>query len=188
MSEAADDWNHEKWEPVARVPRPSFEGELLPFESGGEFSESETLEFLTQAAEGYGPNMIGLGLGWSDARVRRFINHPDRAVIIAMITEAEHESVERAIMLHAKAGNATAMKLWAYNKMSHRGWADRREVRQTVSGQVELVASVRQALDEHTQQRVAEVGPAAIAELQAFLFDDEDDIVDAVVVEREGEE
>lgn len=173
----------EDWTPRRRVA-PQFVGDLLPADPAREFDEEEMYTFFSQLAEGYGPLMIGLSLGWSKAQVDRFVNEPGRAQIIDMITEARHESVERAIEMFAKAGNATAMKLYAFNKMAHRGWADRREVRQVHGGQVELVASVRQALDEHTRGRVAEIGAGAIAELQSFLLDDDEDIVDAEVIEQ----
>ena len=180
MADEDDDWS-------LRSDRlsPEFTGDLLPADPAREFDEEETLKFFGLLAEGYGPLTIGLSMGWSPAMVNRFMKEPSRAEIIAMITESVHESVEHAILQGARTQNSTAMKLYAYNKMGHRGWADRREVRQVVSGSAEVVVSVREALSEHTRERVALVGEGAIAELQEFLGEFNDaDIIEAEVVEQ----
>lgn len=170
------------WAPLRRGPRPNFTGDLVPVDSAREFDEDETIQFFEKLAEGYGPMMIGLGMGWSKAQVDRFMRDPERAAIIGMIEEANNESVEHAIMTFAKAGNATAMKLWAFNKMSHRGWADRREVRQTVSGQAEIVVSVREAMNERTKALISENGEAAVLALQQ-AFHNDSEIIEAEIIE-----
>ncbi len=178
--------DEDEWQPLRRAPRPQFTGELIPADSAREFDEDETIAFFEKLAEGYGPMMIGLGLGWSKAQVDRFVKDPERAQIIDMIAEANNESVEHAIMMFAKAGNSTAMKLWAYNKMTHRGWADRREVRQTVTGQAELVVSVREGVQQATRELIEARGEDGVKALQAAYFSDmlDEAIIEAEVVER----
>lgn len=172
------------WEPARRRLKPSFGADLVL--ADGEFSERDSLRFLSELAEGYGPDMIGLSLGWTPAKTKRFVGDPDRVEIIEAIREALNESVEHAILQHARDGNSTAMKLWAYNRMQHRGWADRREVRTQITSQAELVVSVRAGLQQAMGEMVAADGEDAIRRLQAtFLPELEagDDIVDGEIVE-----
>ena len=170
------------WEPWRERMRPKLEA-LVPADPEQEFDEEETLDFMEKVAAGYGPTETGLSMGWSIAQIERFEKDPERAAIMEMLRDAEYESVERAIMEHAKAGNATAMKLYAFNKMQHRGWADRKEV--SVSGQssMEVVLSVRQALDETMRETVALGGADAIAALQRGMLDRDDDVVDAEIID-----
>lgn len=160
----------------------------LPPDGAREFDERDIMLFLEQLAEDYGPMEIGLSMGWSPAMVNRFVNDPERKTLIDMIVDAGHESVERAIKKHAKDGNATAMKLYAYNKMGHRGWADRSEVRINHQGQQELVVTVRKELEAKTRELMSgDNGVAYLQQLGQLTPDesshDEDDIVDAEVVE-----
>lgn len=170
----------ESWAPRRKM-RPVFSGDLLPADKAREFDDAETVAFFEQLAEGYGPNLIGMSMGWSPAMVDRFMSDPDRAPIVQMIRDARHETVERAIYLHALKGSPTAMKLYAFCQMGHRGWVDRREVRQTVEGQAELIVSVRQALNDATRDLVAAHGEDGIAALQARYLDD-DEIIEGEIV------
>lgn len=160
--------------------------QLLPPDGAREFDERDIMLFLEQLAEDYGPMEIGLSMGWSPAMVKRFVEDPERKALIDMITDAQHESVERAILRHARDGNSTAMKLYAYNKMSHRGWADRSEVRINHQGQQELVVTVRQALEEHTRELMSGNGGVQALQMLGELTPDsgsDDDVVDAELVD-----
>lgn len=163
--------------------------QLLPPDSNREFDERDMMLFFEMLAEDQGPLEIGLSLGWSPAMVKRFTDNPERKEIIDMIIEAGHESVERAIKRHAIDGNSTAMKLWAYNRMSHRGWADRSEVRINHQGQQELVVTVRQALEAHTRELMEGGGGVETLQLLGGLtpdasdHDDDDDVIDGEIVE-----
>lgn len=168
------------WETARQRLRPEFSGELILADR--DFSERDSLRFLSDLAEGYGPEMIGLSLGWLPAKTKRFVEDPARAEIITAIRESLNESVEHAILQHARTGNSTAMKLWAYNRMQHRGWADRREVRTQITSQAELVVSVRHGLQQAMGELVEASGEAAIRQIQEAFLDD-DDIEDGEIVE-----
>lgn len=163
--------------------------QLLPPDPAREFDERDMMLFFEMLAEDYGPLEIGLSLGWSPAMVRRFTEHPERKEMIDMIIEAGHESVERAIKHHAIAGSSTAMKLWAYNRMAHRGWADRSEVRINHQGQQELVVTVRQQLEEKTRELMEGGGGVETLQLLGGLtpdapgHDEDDDVIDGEIVE-----
>lgn len=166
-------------------------GSLITADSAREFDIDEITYFFERLAEDYGPMEIGLSRGWSPAMIKRFVTDTDRAALIEMFEEAQHESVERGILQAARGGNATAMKIYAYNKMQHRGWSDRSKLEVTGRSQTEIVLSVREALEEHMSGAVGQGGHTAIAELQAaFLTPDipvhdvDDDIVEADVVEN----
>ncbi len=183
----ADDFEDKEWLPTSSLMQPDI-ATLLVEDPTRDFDPGDTMTFFERLAEDYGPMEIGLSLGWSPMMVNRFTSEPSRAAIIEMITDAQHESVERAIILHARGGNATALKLYAYNKMQHRGWADRSKLEITGKATQEIVLSVRQVLDKQLGEGVAANGTEAIAELQrAFLTPDipehDADIVDAEVVE-----
>lgn len=174
----------DEWEPETTRMKPQFD-ELLA--DDGEFGTVETITFFEQLAQDYGPMEIGLALGWSPAKVKRFTTDPTRAELIEMIAEAQNESVERGIIRAARAGNSTAMKLWAFNKMSHRGWQDRRQISFTGQSQHEIVFSVKEALGEKMGE-IAQGGPEAIAALQAAFLEpdvpvEDDDIMDGEVIE-----
>lgn len=162
---------------------------LIPPDGAREFDERDMMLFFEQLAEGYGPMEIGLSMGWSPSMVNRFTADPERKALIDMIVDAEHESVERAIKVHAIAGNSTAMKMYAYNRMQHRGWADRSEVRINHQGQQELVVTVRQQLEAHTRELMQ--GDGGVETLQmlgeltpdAGAHDDDDDIADGEIVD-----
>lgn len=74
--------------------------------------------------------------------------------------------------------------------MQHRGWADRRNVKIEGTANIEIVASVKEALDDRTRQLVEANGTEGIAALQAAIGlgdapeEDDDEIVDGVLVER----
>lgn len=154
---------------------------LMLADGARDFQPDEVLRFFERLADGYGPIEIGLSLGWSDAMIKRFTTDPDRRQLIDLIQEAEFESLERHFKIHAKAGNSTAMKMVAYNLMGHRGWADRREVKMTGATSMEVILSVRRALDESMSEAITAGGSDAVAALQAGMLDH--DIVDADVVE-----
>lgn len=159
----------------------------LPPDGAREFDETDTMMFLEQLAQDYGPMETGLSMGWSPAMVERFMGDPERKALIDMITDAQHESVERAILKHARDGNSTAMKLYAFNKMGHRGWADRSEVRINHQGQQELVVTVRQALEEHTRELMqGDHGVATLQNLGQLVAErgaDDDDVVEGEIVD-----
>lgn len=146
-----------------------------------EFTPEEQVEFFEQIAQDYGPIETGLSMGWSMAQIDRFMKHPERAAILDMLQEAEYESIERAIKQNARAGNSTAMKLYAFCKMGHRGWADRKEVSITGQSQHEIVISVREGLESKMRELVTGGGSDAVASLQAAMLDTE--VVDAEIVE-----
>lgn len=159
---------------------------LLPPDSAREFDERDLMLFFEQLAEGYGPMEIGLSMGWSPAMVNRFVADPERKALMDMITDAEHESVERAIKAHAIAGNSTAMKMYAYNRMQHRGWADRSEVRINHQGQQELVVTVRAELERTTRELMSGDGGVAMLQALGELTPDtgaDSDIVEGEIVE-----
>lgn len=173
------------WTPARERMAPQFEV-LVAEDPDREFDIEDQLKFFEELAQDYGPMEIGLSLGWSDAAVRRFCSEPSRAALIAQIQEAQHESVERGILRAARAGNSTAMKLYAYNKMADRGWADRSKLEITGRSQHEIVLSVKEALNERLAQAAELQGADGIRALQAsFLEPDipESDIVDAEIVE-----
>lgn len=176
----AEDYDDKDWEPISKQMRPDLAA-LLEDDPAREFDPEETLAFLERIAEGYGPTEVGLSMGWSQAQIARFVNEPSRKQILDMLQEAEYESAERAILTLMKAGNSTCVKLYAISKMSHRGWADRREVAMTGQSQHEIVISVREALDSHMREVVQIGGTDAIAALQSSMLDT--DIVDAELVE-----
>ena len=154
---------------------------LIDEDPDREFPPEEQLEFFEAILEDRGPFETGLSMGWSPAQIDRFVKHPERAVIMDMLQEAEYESMERAIKQHARAGNSTALKLYAFCKMGHRGWADRKEVSITGQSQHEIVISVREGLESKMREIVTGGGSDAVAQLQAAMLDN--DIVDAVVVD-----
>jgi hypothetical protein len=153
---------------------------LVDEDPGREFPPEEQIYFFERIAEDYGPIETGLSMGWSEAQIDRFVKNPERAAILDMLQEAEYESMERAIKLHARAGNSTAMKLYAFCKMAHRGWVDRKEVSMVGQSRHEIVLSVRQALDESMRESVELGGAGAIAALQSAALSN---VVDADVIE-----
>lgn len=175
-----EDFDAEEWQSIERKMRPDLT-KLMLADSARDFEPDEVLRFFERLAEGYGPTEIGLSLGWSDAMIKRFTTDPDRRQLIDLIQEAEFESLERCFKMHAKAGNSTAMKMVAYNLMAHRGWADRRQVHVSGETSMEVVLSVRQALDESMREAITVGGADAVAALQAGMLDA--DVVDADVVE-----
>lgn len=179
---AFDEDRDDDWLPESARMRPDITALMLQ-DGARDFDPADVISFLEKLAEGYGPVEIGLSLGWSMSMIDRFRKDPERAAIMDMIEEAEYESVERAIRFHAKQGNSTAMKLYAFNKMGHRGWADRKEVAVTGQSQMEIVLSVREAMDATMREAITTGGSDAVAALQAGLLDRDDDIVDADIVE-----
>jgi len=175
----------DEWQPARRKMEPQFAA-LLVEDASREFDPEEMLKFFEQLAEDYGPMEIGLALGWSPAMVKRFVEEPSRAELIDMIQEAQHESVERGIVQAARAGNSTAMKIYAYNKMAHRGWQDRRQISITGTSKHEIVLSVKEALGERLGE-IGRQGPDAIAALQAAYLEPDvpetDDVIDAEIVD-----
>ena len=157
-----------------------------------EFDDGEIYTFYDKIAKGYGVWEAGMStpLGWSRAQIERFVGDKDRADLLFALQERENDSVERAILRTAQGGNPTAQKLWAFNKMQHRGWADRRNVKIEGTANIEIVASVKEALDDRTRQLVEANGTEGIAALQAAIGlgdapeEDDDEIVDGVLVER----
>lgn len=166
--------------------RPDLYAIGLPATRDTSFSEEETITFLEKICEDWGEYEAGLAMGWSPAKIRRFLANSEHREIIWAIREADNESVERSIKATAKRGNPTAQKLWAYNKMSHRGWADRRSVR--VEGEIDhnMVHSVKEALNEQTRALVEQHDVQGIAALQQAIGlgdPDEEDVIDAEVID-----
>ena len=181
--------DEDDWSPLRTRPKPHLEP-LLAQDPDREFDVEDQIKFFEQLAEDYGPMEIGLSMGWSPAAVNRFISEPSRAELIDMIVEAQHESVERGILRCARTGNSTAMKLYAYNKMQHRGWADRSKLEITGKSQHEIVLSVSEAIETQMTAAVTARGSEAIAEIQAAYLepdipkhDADTEIVDAEIVE-----
>lgn len=185
----ADEFDDKEWLPTSTLMKPDL-ATLLVEDPARDFDPGDTITFFERLAEDYGPMEIGLSMGWSPAMVNRFMADKSRGEIIAMITDAQHESVERAIVLHARAGNSTALKLYAYNKMQHRGWADRSKLEITGRSQHEIVLSVREALDAKLTEAVSVGGAEGIKALQAGYLTadipvDDDDVIDAEVVDED---
>ncbi len=174
------EFNDKEWLPTSSLMKPDL-ATLLVEDPTRDFDPGDTMTFFERLAEDYGPMEIGLSLGWSPMMVNRFTSEPSRAAIIEMITDAQHESVERAIILHARGGNATALKLYAYNKMQHRGWADRTKLEISGTANLELIVSVREALDAQMREVMQSGGEGGVAALQEAMLDN--DIVDAEIVE-----
>jgi hypothetical protein len=154
---------------------------LLDEDPDHEFPPEEQLEFFEAILEDRGPIETGLSMGWSMAQIDRFLKHPERAAIMDMLQEAEYESMERAIKQGVRQLNSTCIKLYAFCKMGHRGWVDRKEVSVTGQTQHEIVISVREGLESKMRELVTGGGSDAVASLQAAMLDSE--IVDAELVE-----
>lgn len=177
----------DEWAPLSSRTRPDF-GALLTADDNEEFDLEDQTRFFELLAEDYGPMEIGLSMGWSPAAVKRFVTEPSRAELIEMVTEAQHESVERGIIRGARAANSTAMKLYAYNKMQHRGWADRSKLEITGKSQQEIVISVGEAISEKLRATVGLGGTEGVRALQAAFLEPDipehsADIIDAEIVE-----
>lgn len=158
---------------------------LVAEDPGREFPPDEQVAFFESIAEDRGPVETGLSMGWSMAQIDRFCKAPERAAILDMLQEAEYESVERAIIQNARAGNSTAMKLYAFCKMPHRGWVDRKVIDFNGQSRQEIVVSVREA---NTATINAALEAGGVAGLQAGFIEvdmpeTDDDIIDAEVVE-----
>jgi hypothetical protein len=163
---------------------------LVEEDSNREFPPEEQIEFFEAILERRGPIETGLSMGWSPAQIKRFTENPERAVIMEMLQEVEYETAERAIFNNMLAGNATATKLYAFCKMAHRGWVDRKIVDFHGQSRHEIVVSVREAIDGRITQAVELQGAEGIRALQAgFLTadvpvtEDDEGILEAILVE-----
>jgi len=130
-------------------------------------------EFVERIAKGYGTYHAGLAVGWSEAQIKRVLRDPDMLDIIAIIDEFKNDTVEYGILRSAQAGNVMAQKMWANAKMPERGWVEKRT--HIIEGQarVDVVHSVRQALQDTLR------GDGAIAGLHAAYIDVESEEADA---------
>jgi hypothetical protein len=147
-----------------------------------EFPLDTQARFFERFAEGYQEWEIGLELGWSKAKVERFLNSDDRRDLLWMIAERKWEGVERAMIRSAEAGNVAAGRLVLFNKAKHRGWSDTRHVHVEAQSQREIIVSVRQAIDERIEHAALTRGKDGIAEIQNAFLDGDMDIIDAEVV------
>ncbi|MBT8241660.1 MAG: hypothetical protein KJN63_10575 [Acidimicrobiia bacterium] len=125
----------------------------------------ERHEFVEKIARGYGHYYAGLAVGWSEAQIKRALKDPEMADLIALVDEYKNDTVEYAILRSAQAGNVMAQKMWANAKMPERGWVEKRT--HVIEGQarVDVVHSVREALQTTLQ------GDGAIAGLHAAYVD-----------------
>ena len=118
-------------------------------------------DFVEKLARGYGVMAAGLSVRWSVAQIKKVIAEPEMSDIIVAVEEFKHDTVEYAIYRAAMAGNVQAQKMYALAKMPERGWVEKRTVEIGGQARVDVVHSVRQAL----QETLAEEG--AIAALHA---------------------
>jgi hypothetical protein len=182
MTDAA--YDDEDWETAGARRQPKLD--LVMLDDGSrELEPTEVIEFLERIAQGDGPTVTGLALGWSPARTKRFMKNPEYAEIIDALQDARHENAERAIYHHMMLGNSTAMRLYAFCQMPHRGWVDRKHVNVVGHERREIVVSVQAALSEKLGE-IAHRGDEAVAAIHsAFLEPDipvDDDIEDAEVI------
>jgi len=122
-------------------------------------------EFVEKIAKGYGTYHAGLAVGWSESQIKAILRDPEMLDIIAVIDEFKNDTVEYSILRSAQAGNVMAQKMWANAKMPERGWVEKRT--HVIEGQarVDVVHSVREALQATLQ------GEGAIAGLHAAYID-----------------
>lgn len=122
-------------------------------------------EFVEYVAKGFGTYYAGLAVGWSEAQIRQAQNDPDLIGIIETIQEFHNDTVEFSILRSAQAGNVQAQKMYALAKMPERGWVEKRT--HVIEGQarVDVVHSVREALQEALR------GDGAIEGLHAAYID-----------------
>jgi hypothetical protein len=145
------------------------------------WDEAEVTRFFEEYANHKGPTNIGLSLGWSPAKIKRFLAIPAFTEILTALGEREIETVEHAVYMAARRGNMVAAKLYLFNRAPHHGWADRRNITIQAHSQQEIVVSVRQALEETTRAKIEAHGIDGVLALQMMAEDD--DIVDAELVE-----
>jgi hypothetical protein len=135
-------------------------------------------------AEGKGLFNIGLSMGWSPAKIKRFTDNADRRELIFALEERLHEGMEESVYdLGFRRGNVAAQRLWLFCKASHRGWTDTRHVNVGIEARQELIVSVRHALDAKIGELVSGSGAAGIAALQNAMLDGDDEILDADIVD-----
>lgn len=146
------------------------------------WDEAQVTRFFEEYANHKGPTNIGLSLGWSPAKIKRFLSIPEFTEILIALGEREIETVEHAVFAAARRGNMVAAKLYLFNRAPHHGWADRRNITIQAHSQQEIVVSVRQALEEQTRISIEAHGADAVRALQA-MGDFDDDIIEAELVE-----
>lgn len=123
--------------------------DALMGDGGGEVeSIAQRREFVELVARGFGTYYAGLSVGWSEAQIRQAQNDPELIGIIDTIQEFHNDTVEFSILRSAQAGNVQAQKMYALAKMPERGWVEKRT--HVIEGQarVDVVHSVREALQE----------------------------------------
>lgn len=115
-------------------------------------------EFVEKIARGFGSYHAGLSVGWSEAQIKRVLNDPDMRDIVDLIEEFKNDTVEYSILRSAQAGNVMAQKMYANAKMPERGWVEKRT--HIIEGQarVDVVHSVRAALQAELQAQGAIAG------------------------------
>jgi len=139
--------------------------QLLSPDSDDKVDITQRHDFVEKIARGYGAYHAGLAVGWSEAQIKRVLNDPEMMDIIALVDEFKNDTVEYSILRSAQAGNVMAQKMWANAKMPERGWVEKRT--HVIEGQarVDVVHSVREALQATLQ------GDGAIAGLHAAYID-----------------
>lgn len=128
--------------------------------------------FVERVARGFGVYMAGLAVGWSEAQIRQVMNEPEMVDIVNVVQEFHNDTVEYAILRSAQAGNVMAQKMYALAKMPERGWVEKRT--HVIEGQarVDVVHSVKQALQEHLRQPGA-IDALHAAAIEAKVVDEE---------------
>ena len=134
--------------------------------SAGEIDDIERRhEFVELVARGYGTYYAGLTVGLSPAQIRQLEHDPEMLDIIDIVREFHNDTVEYSILRSAQAGNVQAQKMYALAKMPERGWVEKRSLVIEGQARVDVVHSVRQALQETLKE------PGAIAGLHEAYID-----------------
>jgi len=130
-------------------------------------------DFVERIAKGYGTYHAGLAVGWSEAQIKKVTNDPEMRDIISLIEQFKNDTVEYSILRSAQAGNVMAQKMWALAKMPERGWVEKRT--HVIEGQarVDVVHSVREALQAELREHGAIEGLHR-AYIDAEVIEDDD--------------
>jgi hypothetical protein len=131
-----------------------------------EKEKGETLMFLEDVRTGTGPINAGVAVGWSPAKVRRFLNDPEFAELVSTAKEQLHEDIEATVYRLAKGGHIKAAQMVLYNERSER-WKDVRHinVQQHSTLDIGVVESVKTA----ARELLREQGVAALQQKPAAI-------------------
>lgn len=105
--------------------------------------------FLEDIRSGTGPLNAGLAVGWSPAKIRRFMNDEEISEMCHVAKERLHESIEKTLYQLAQGGHVKAIQMVLYNERSER-WKDVRHinVEQHATLDIGVVESVKTAARE----------------------------------------